>query len=53
VVVDLWKRHRGEVALRDPAVIAPCDDVDELGAEIRVRLVEADLDRHTVRFVRV
>lgn len=53
VVVDLWKRRRGEVALRDPAVIGPCDDVDELGAEVRVRLEEADLRRHAVRFVRV
>ena len=32
VVVDLWKHGRGEVALRDPAVIGPCDDVHELGA---------------------
>jgi exoribonuclease R len=53
LVVDLWKRHRGEVALRDPAVIAPCDDVDELAAELRVRLEEADVERRTVRFVRV
>ncbi|HEX6399784.1 MAG TPA: RNB domain-containing ribonuclease [Actinomycetota bacterium] len=53
LVVDLWKRHRGEVALRDPAVIAPCDDVDELGARIRVRLEEADPARRTVRFRRV
>ena len=53
VVVDLWKRHRGEVALRDPAVIGPCDEVDELGARIRVRLEEADLERRTIRFVRI
>ena len=53
VVVDLWKRHRGEVALRDPAVIGPCDGVDELGAHVRVRLDEADLERRTVRFVRI
>ena len=53
VVVDLWKRHRGEVALRDPAVIGPCDDVHELAAEVRVRLEEADVATRTIRFVRV
>jgi exoribonuclease R len=53
VVVDLWKRGRGEVALRDPAVIGPCDDVHELGQLVRVRLEEADVDRRTIRFVRV
>jgi exoribonuclease R len=53
VVVDLWKRNRGEVALRDPGVIGPCDGVDELGAHVRVRLDEADLERRTVRFVRI
>jgi exoribonuclease R len=53
LVIDLWKRHRGEVALREPAVIGPCDDVDELGAEVRVRLEEADVARRTIRFVRV
>jgi exoribonuclease R len=53
VVVDLWKRNRGEVALRGPAVIGPCDGVDELGAHVRVRLDEADVERRTVRFVRI
>ncbi len=53
LVVDLWKRGRGEVALRDPAVIGPCDDVHELGAEVRVRLEEADVHKHTIRFARV
>jgi exoribonuclease R len=53
LVVDLWKRGRGEVALRAPAVIGPCDDVHELGAEVRVRLEEADVQRHTIRFARV
>ncbi len=51
LVIDLWKRGRGEVALRDPAVIAPCDEVHELGAQVRVRLEEADVERHTIRFV--
>jgi exoribonuclease R len=53
VVVDLWKRGRGEVALRDPAVIGPCDDVHELGQRVRVRLEEADVDRRTIRFARI
>jgi exoribonuclease R len=53
VVIDLWKRNRGEVALTDPAVIGPCDDVRELGARIRARLEEADLDRRTIRFARL
>ena len=53
LVIDLWKRNKGEVALRDPAVVGPCDDVHELGAQIRVRLEEADVAKHTIRFVRV
>ncbi|HSL10542.1 MAG TPA: RNB domain-containing ribonuclease [Actinomycetota bacterium] len=53
VVVDLWKRNRGEVALTDAAVIGPCDDVHELAAEVRVRLEEADIATRTIRFVRV
>ena len=53
LVIDLWKRGRGEVALRRPAVIGPCDDVHELGARVRVRLEEADVEKHTIRFVRV
>ncbi len=50
LVIDLWKRGRGEVALRRPAVIGPCDDVHELGARVRVRLEEADAAKHTIRF---
>lgn len=53
LVIDLWKRNKGEVALRDPAVIGPCDDVHELGAQVRVRLDEADVAKHTIRFARV
>jgi hypothetical protein len=53
LVIDLWKRGRGEVALRHPAVIGPCDDVHELGARVRVRLEEADVTTHTIRFTRV
>jgi exoribonuclease R len=53
LVIDLWKRNRGEVALRDPAVIGPCDDVDELAAQVQVRLEEASVERRTIRFVQV
>lgn len=53
VVIDVWKKRRGEVALADPAVIGPCDDVHELGAKVKARLEEADLDRRTIRFARV
>jgi exoribonuclease R len=53
LVIDLWKRARGEVALRRPAVIGPCDDVHELGARVRVRLEEADVAKHTIRFATV
>jgi hypothetical protein len=34
-------------------VVGPCDDVHELGAQVRVRLAEADVAKHTIRFVRV
>lgn len=53
LVVDLWKRGRGEVVLRRPAVIGPCEGVDELGARVTVRLEEADLASRTIRFARV
>jgi exoribonuclease R len=53
LVIDLWKRGRGEVALRRPAVIGPCDDVHDLGARVRVRLEEADVAKHTIRFSRI
>ena len=53
LVIDLWKRNRGEVAVRDPAVIGPCDDVHELAADVRVRLEEADVAKRTIRFARV
>jgi len=53
VVIDLWKKNRGEVALAEPAVIGPCDDVHELGVKVKTRLEEADVDRRTIRFTRV
>ena len=53
IVIDLWKRGRGEVAIRRPAVIGACDDVHELGVRVRVRLEEADAPKHTIRFARV
>lgn len=53
LVIDLWKRGKGEVVLQHPAVIGPCDDVHELGANVRVRLEEANVAKHTIRFTRV
>jgi hypothetical protein len=53
VVIDLWKKNRGEVALSEPAVIGSCDDVHELGVKLKARLEEADIDRRMIRFARV
>jgi exoribonuclease R len=53
VVVDVWKGGRGEVAIRSPAVIGPCDGATVLGASVRVRLEEADLPTRTIRFSQV
>ena len=50
LVVDLWKGRRGEVAIRKPAVVGPCDGATQLGARIRVRLEDADLAKRTIRF---
>jgi exoribonuclease R len=53
LVVDLWKGDRGEVAIRDPAVIGPCEGATVLGANVRARLEEADLAARTIRFTQV
>jgi exoribonuclease R len=53
LVVDVWKGGRGEVAIRRPAVIGPCDRATELGSRVRVRLGDADVVTRTVRFTRV
>ena len=53
LVVDLWKGGRGEVTIRDPAVVGPCDGATQLGASVRVRLEEADLAKRTIRFKQV
>jgi exoribonuclease R len=53
LVVDLWKGGRGEVTIRSPAVIGPCDGATQLGARVRVRLEEADLAKLTIRFTQV
>jgi exoribonuclease R len=53
LVVDVWKGGRGEVAIRRPAVVGPCDGATVLGERIRVRLEEADLAERTIRFSRV
>ena len=50
LVVDLWKGRRGEVAIRKPAVVGPCDGATQLGARVRVRLEDADLAKRTIRF---
>lgn len=52
VVVDVDDDgSRGTVQLQDPAVLARCEGNVPLGAEIAVRLVEADVTRRVVRFV--
>jgi exoribonuclease R len=53
LVVDLWKGRRGEVAIRNPAVIGPCDGATVLGASVRVRLEEADITERTIRFTQL
>jgi exoribonuclease R len=53
LVVDVWKDGRGEVAIRSPAVVGPCDGANVLGASVRVRLEEADVATRTIRFTRV
>jgi hypothetical protein len=53
LVVDIWKGRRGEVAIRSPAVIGPCDGAAVLGANVRVRLEETDLAKRTIRFAQV
>lgn len=44
------RRRRGEVQLVEPAVLAPVDGVVELGAEVSVTLVKADLATGEVLF---
>jgi len=34
-------------------MVEPCDDVHELGARVRVRLEEAAVTTHTIRFAKV
>jgi exoribonuclease R len=53
LVVDLWRGGRGEVAIRSPAVVGPCEGATVLGASVRVRLEEADLTARTIRFTQV
>ena len=54
VVVELdAKRGGGTVQLVDPAVRATCDGALQLGEPVRVRLVEADINRRSVRFAAV
>lgn len=55
VVVDAPEGEEGErasalVQLADPAVLARCSGDLEPGTQVRVRLVEADVERRVVRF---
>jgi exoribonuclease R len=53
VAVDADAQGGGTVQLVDPAVRARCDGNLPLGEHVRVRLVEADVTRRTVRFALV
>ena len=53
LVVDLWKGRRGEIAIRSPAVVGPCDGATVLGASVRVRLEETDIAKRAIRFMQV
>ncbi len=44
------ERGRARVQLRQPAVVATADGAAELGDEVDVRLVEADIEQRRVRF---
>jgi exoribonuclease R len=48
---DGHRRDGGTVQLRDPAVEGVCDGHLEPGTDVRVRLVQADIETGTVRFV--
>jgi len=50
VVVDVRDEGGGTVQLADPAVRAAFDGQLPLGERLRVRLVEADVDKRSVRF---
>lgn len=53
VVVDVDDDGaRGTIQIEDPPVLARCEGSLSLGAQVVVRLVEADVPRRTVRFVR-
>jgi exoribonuclease R len=43
----------GTVQLADPAVRAPCDGALPVGEQVRVRLLEADVESRSVRFALV
>jgi exoribonuclease R len=53
VAVDADAQGGGIVQLVEPAVRARCDGTLPLGEHVRVRLVEADVTRRTVRFALV
>jgi exoribonuclease R len=49
-VVDVSDKGGGTVQLRDPAVRAACEGDLPLGEAVRVRLIEADVEKRSVRF---
>ena len=49
-VVDVNGKGGGTVQLREPAVRAACDGDLPLGETVRVRLIEANIEKRSVRF---
>lgn len=49
-VVDVSDKAESTIQITDPAILARCDGKAALGAEVQVRLVEADVATHSVRF---
>jgi len=49
LVVDV-NRTGALVQISDPAILAPADGVASAGAEVTVKLVEADVVKRSVRF---
>jgi exoribonuclease R len=50
VVVDVSQHGEASVQISDPPMLAPADGVSSAGAEVMVRLIEADVARRSVRF---
>ena len=50
VVVDVSDHGPALVQVAEPAILAPCGGTVSLGDSVRARLVEADIERRSVRF---